>query len=100
MYQLRADFAVLDQAQADQGAHAGNIDGLKGILKAHVARALDNFGAGVGTEEHQSCMQKADQLIEEYVTGTRQFQNTTGQVNQTFQTSAQQARTILATGTA
>lgn len=98
MYQLRADFAILDQAQADQGAHAGNIDGLKGALMAHVARALDNFGAGIGTEEHQICMRKAEQLIDEYIAGTRQFQNTTGQVNQTFQSGAQRARAILASG--
>ncbi len=97
-YQLRADFGTLDQLSADQGSHAGNIDGLRSTLRSHVSKALANFDGGMGTEEHQSCMRKADELIDEYINNMRQFQRTTGNVHDTFLTGGQRAQTILGSG--
>ena len=98
MGQLRADFGTLDQLGADQGAHAGNIEGLRAALKSHVSQALDNFAGGLGQEEHHACMQKADQLIDEYVQNMQKFQGTTGQVNDAFQQGGRQAQSTLASG--
>ncbi|WP_163512824.1 hypothetical protein [Fodinicola acaciae] len=95
---VRADFGVIDQLSADQGSHAGNIDGLRATLKSHVAKAIDNFAGGMGQEQHQACMAKADQLIDEYINGIRQFQGTTNTVNDTFQAGGHKAQSILASG--
>ncbi|GAA1676872.1 hypothetical protein [Fodinicola feengrottensis] len=95
---IRADFGVLDQLSSDQGGHAGNIDALRATLKSHVSKAIDNFAGGMGQEQHQACMAKADQLIDEYISGVRQFQGSTNQVNDTFQAGGQKAQSILASG--
>jgi uncharacterized protein YukE len=95
---IRAEFGTLDQLSADQGGHAGNIEGLRGELKAQVSKAIDNFGGGMGQEQHQACMLKADQLIDEYINGIRQFQGSTNNVNETFQAGGQRAQSILASG--
>lgn len=95
---IRADFGTLDTLAADQGSHAGNIDGLRATLKAHVSKAIDNFAGGMGEQQHQACMLKADQLIDEYITGIRQFQGTTNNVNDTFQAGGNKAQNILASG--
>jgi uncharacterized protein YukE len=98
MTQLRAEFATIDQLSADQGAHAGNIEGLRATLRSHVAKALDNFAGGLGQEEHSACMAKADQLIDEYITNMRKFQGTTNRVNDTFMQGGRHAQTILGSG--
>jgi uncharacterized protein YukE len=98
MPQLRAEFATIDQLAADQGSHAGNIEGLRATLKAHVSRALDNFAGGLGQEEHAACMTKADQLIDEYIENMRKFQGTTNQVNDIFQQGGRKAQQILGSG--
>lgn len=97
MSQLRAEFSTIDQLASDQGGHANNIEGLRATLKAHVSRALDNFAGGLGQDEHTACMAKADQLIDEYIQNTQQFQTTTRNVNDTFQHGGRRAQNILAT---
>lgn len=98
MPQLRAEFATIDQLAADQGSHAGNIEGLRATLKAHVAKALDNFAGGLGQDEHNACMAKADQLIDEYIQNMTKFQGTTNQVNDTFMQGGRAAQNTLGSG--
>lgn len=98
MYHLRAEFATIDQLAADQGMHAGNIEGFRATLKAHVARALDNFAGGLGQDEHTACMAKADQLIDQYIANMQKFQNTTHTVNDTFMAGGRRAQGILGSG--
>lgn len=98
MAQLRAEFSTIDQLAADQGSHAGNIEGLRATLKSHVSQALDNFSGGLGQEEHHACMAKADQLIDEYIQNMQKFQGTTGQVNESFMQGGRRAQSTLASG--
>ena len=95
---IRADFGVIGDLSSAQGGHAGNIEGLRATLKSQVSKALDNFGGGMGQEQHQACMVKADQLIDEYINNIRGFQNSTNQVNDTFQAGGNRAQSILASG--
>jgi uncharacterized protein YukE len=96
--QLRAEFGTIDQLAADQGGHAGDIEGFRAQLKAEVSKALDNFAGGLGENEHHVCMQKADQLIDQYVQNMQRFQGTTNQVNDTFQQGGRRAQSTLASG--
>ncbi|MGA8117436.1 MAG: hypothetical protein WCA46_27685 [Actinocatenispora sp.] len=96
--QIRAEFGTIDQLAADQGGHAGNIESLRATLKSHVARALNTLDGGMGTEEHQACMRKADQLIDEYISNTQQFQRTTNQVGDTHLQYGTRAQNTLASG--
>jgi uncharacterized protein YukE len=98
MGQLRAEFATIDQLAADQGSHAGSIEDLRATLRSYVTTALDNFAGGLGQEEHNACMAKADQLIDEYIQNMRQFQGTTNRVNDTFMHGGRQAQNILGSG--
>jgi hypothetical protein len=95
---LRAEFGTLEQLAADQGGHAATIEGYREALKQHVSQAVANFDGGIGGDEHAAVMRIADKLIDERITATRQFQGSTGQVQDTFRQGSQLARNILASG--
>jgi len=59
---------------------------------------FDQPAVGMGQDQHQACMAKADQLIDEYISGIRQFQGSTNNVSDTFQAGGQKAQSILASG--
>jgi uncharacterized protein YukE len=96
--QLRAEFGTLDQLSADQGAHAGTVEGFREALRQHVSLAINNFDGGLGSDEHAAVMKIADQLIDEHIAATQQFRGSTDQVNDTFRQGGQMARNILAAG--
>jgi hypothetical protein len=96
--QVRADFATLEQLAADQGAHAGTIEDYRATLRQHAMQALATLDGGMGTEEHQACMRKVDELIDEHILATQSFQRTTGSVQDTFRQGGQMARQILGQG--
>jgi hypothetical protein len=79
---IYADFGVLDQLGADQGAHAGAVEGYREMLRQHVMGALGTLAGGVGTDEHAACMRKVDQLVDSHIAGTASFQRTTGEVDE------------------
>ncbi|BCJ37074.1 hypothetical protein Athai_45770 [Actinocatenispora thailandica] len=97
-HQIRAEFGTIDQLAADQSGHAGNIEGLRATLKSHVSKALNTLDGGMGTDEHQACMRKADELIDEYINNTHQFQRTTTQVGDTHLQYATRAVNMLSSG--
>jgi uncharacterized protein YukE len=97
-YQLRAEFGTIEGLAGDQGAHAGNIEGFRAALKAQAAKALDNFAGGMGQDEHNACMAKVDQLVDEYVQNMQKFKSTTHNVHDTFMQGGQRARGILGGG--
>lgn len=97
--QIRANFAAIEQLAADQGALAGNVENLRAQLRRHAQEALSALDGGMGSAEHQACMNKVDQLIDEFLTSTKQMQRSTGQVNESFQAAGHRAKTILGSGT-
>jgi len=96
--QIRADFSTLDQLAADQGSHAGTIENYRATLRQHALNALSTLDGGMGTEEHNACMRKVDELIDEHIRATQSFQRTTGNVHDTFRQGGQTARSILGSG--
>jgi len=98
MNQIRAEFSTLDQLAADQGRHADAVADYREQLRQAVSIALQNFDGGLGEAEHQACMRKAEQLIDEHIEQTVRLQGTTHQVNDIFQAGGQAARRILASG--
>jgi uncharacterized protein YukE len=96
--QVHANFRVIDQLAADQGSLAGNVEGIRSQLRKHAQEALGTLDGGMGTEEHEACMRKVDQLIDEYIRSTQDMQRTTGQVNQTMMNAGNRARSILGSG--
>jgi hypothetical protein len=96
--QVRADFATLDQLAADQGTHAGSVEGYRETLRQHALQAIGNFGGGIGTEEHDACMRRVDELIDEHINTTRTFQTSTGVVHDDFLQAGQMARRTFASG--
>jgi uncharacterized protein YukE len=96
--QLRAEFGTLEQLSADQGTHAGTVEGYRETLRQHVSQAVANFEGGIGSDEHNSVMKIADRLIDEHIQGTLQFQGSTNNVQDTFRQGGQTARQILASG--
>lgn len=96
--QIRADFSTLEQLSSDQSSTAGNVDDLRSQLQGHVSQALGQLDGGMGSEEHQACMNKANQMIEEHVQGLRTFQSSTQNVNETFQGAGRNAQNMLASG--
>lgn len=95
---IRAHFGTIDQLAADQGTLAGNVEGIRAALRTHAQQALSTLDGGMGTDEHQACMTKVDQLIDEYIRSTQDMQRTTGQVNQNFMAAGQRARGVLGSG--
>jgi hypothetical protein len=96
--QIRADFATLDQLAADQGTHAGTIEGYRESLRQHALQALSTLDGGIGTDEHQACMRRVDELIDEHINATRTFQTSTGVVYDDFLQAGQTARRTFASG--
>jgi hypothetical protein len=96
--QIRAHFATIDQLAADQNTLAGNVDGIRAQLRQHAQQALSTIDGGMGTEEHQACMAKVDQLIDEYIQSTRAMNSSTNTVGQTFLAGGNRARGIFASG--
>lgn len=96
--QIRADFATLDQLAADQGAHAGSVENYRATLRQHVVQALATLDGGMGTEEHQACMRKVDELIDAHIQATQGYQRTTGGVHETFLAGGRKAQSILGSG--
>lgn len=96
--QIRAEFGTLDQLAADQGAHAGSVENYRQTLRQHAMQALSTLDGGMGTEEHQACMRKVDELIDEHINATRAYQTTTGNVHDRFMQGGQQAQRILGSG--
>lgn len=96
--QIRAHFGTIDQLAADQGNLAGNVDGIRSQLRSHAQQALATLDGGMGTEEHQACMAKVDQLIDEYIRTTQDMQRGTGQVGESFRAAGVKARGILGSG--
>jgi uncharacterized protein YukE len=98
MDRIRAQFSTIDQLAADQNAHAGNVEGYREALRQQAMQALNTLDGGMGTEEHQACMRKVDELIDEHIRNTHGMQRTTTQVNDTFRQGGQTARSILGSG--
>ena len=98
MDRIRAEFGTLDQLAADQGRHAVAVADYRDQLRQAVAVALQNFEGGLGEAEHQACMRKAEELIDEHINQTTRLQGTTHQVNDIFQAGGQTARRILSSG--
>jgi uncharacterized protein YukE len=96
--QIRAHFGVIEGLAADQNTHAGNVDSIRATLRSHAQQALTTLDGGMGAEEHQACMDKVDQLIDEYIQSTHGIRRTTDQVSETFRAGGNQARTILSSG--
>jgi uncharacterized protein YukE len=96
--QIRAHFATIDQLAADQNALAGNVDGIRSQLRQHAQQALQTIDGGMGAEEHQACMHKIDQLIDEYLRSTHDLNRSTTMVGQTFLAGGNRARGILGSG--
>ena len=96
--QIRAEFGTLDQLAADQGAHAGSIENYRMALRTYAQQALGDLAGGMGTEEHQACMRKVDELIDDHITATQGFQRSTGSVNDTFLSGGNRARTVFSSG--
>lgn len=96
--QLRADYGVLDQAGGDLGAHAGTIEGYRASLRDQAAKALGNFGGGVGSEQHNAAMRIVDQLVDEHINAVRQQQSGVNSANDTFQGAGQRMQSILGSG--
>lgn len=96
--QIRAEFGTLEQLASDQGSHAGTIEDYRAVLRQHAVQALSTLDGGMGTEEHQACMRKVDELIDEHINATRTFQRSTGDVHDTFRGGGQIARQILGSG--
>lgn len=96
--QIRADFGTLDQLAADQGTHAGTIEGYRETLRQLALQALGTLDGGMGAEEHQACMRRVDELIDEHIAATRTFQGTTGTVHDTFLQAGQHARRMFSSG--
>lgn len=95
---IRAQFSTIDQLAADQSSHAGNIEGYRDALRQQAMMALNTLDGGMGTEEHQACMRKVDELIDEHIHATQTMQRTTNHVNDTFRQGGQTARSILGSG--
>jgi hypothetical protein len=96
--QIRADFATLDQLAADQGAHAGSVEDYRAALKQQAVQALGNLDGGLGTQEHQECMRKIDELIDQHIQATQSYQQSTGSVNDTFMAGGRRVQSILGSG--
>jgi hypothetical protein len=96
--QIRAEFGVLDQLAADQSAHAGSIEGYREALRQHVLVALNDLGGGIGTDEHQACMLKVDELINDHIAATQGLQRSTGNVTDAFLSGGNRARAIFSSG--
>jgi uncharacterized protein YukE len=96
--QIRADFGTLGQLAADQNTLAGNVDGIRAQLRGHAQQALQTIDGGMGADEHQACMLKVDQLIDEYIGTTHSMNRSTNQVGDTFLAGGNRARGILASG--
>jgi uncharacterized protein YukE len=97
--QIRAEFGTIDQLAADQGAYGGDVEGVREALRTQAMNALGVLDGGMGTEEHQACMTKVDELIDEYIRETQQMQRSTNEVGQTFLAGGTRARGILGSGT-
>lgn len=95
---IHADFGGIEQLSSDQGATAGQVEDLRSTLLGHVSRALSQLDGGMGTDEHQACMRKADELINQHINDLHTFRRSTNNVNETFQSHGQAARNILAAG--
>lgn len=96
--QIRADFGIIDQLGADQRSHLGNVDGTKAELISAVSGALSALDGGMGTEEHQACMRKAEAIIDEYIASMQTMNNSTNQVGDTFLGAGLRTRSILGQG--
>lgn len=96
--QIRAHFGTIDQLAADQGTLAGNVENIRATLRTHASQALATLDGGMGTDEHQACMAKVDQLIDEYIRSTQDMQRTTGQVGESFMAAGHRARGVLGSG--
>ncbi|MBA2695429.1 MAG: hypothetical protein H0X54_11265 [Propionibacteriales bacterium] len=96
--QLRADYGMLDQAGGDLDAQAGKVEDYRAALKAEAARALGNFGGGVGSEQHSAAMAMVDQLVDEHINNTRQQRTGVVNANQTFQAAGSRMQSVLGSG--
>lgn len=96
--QLRADYGMLDQAGGDLNAQAGQTEEYRAALKDQCARALGNFGGGVGSEQHNAAMVMVDQLVDEHINSTRQQQTGVVNANETFQGAGSRMQSVLGSG--
>jgi len=96
--QVRAEFAGIEQLSADQGTHAGTVEGYRDALRQQASVALGTLDGGMGTEEHQACMRKVDELVDAHITATQEYRRTTGAVGDTFLAGGRQAQGYLANG--
>jgi len=96
--QLRADYSMLDQAGADLNTHAGNTEDYRSALRDQAARALGNFGGGVGTDQHNAAMRIVDSLVDEHVSSIRQQQSGVTNANETFQGAGSRMQSVLGSG--
>lgn len=97
-YQIRAEFAAIDQLAADQGTHAGSVEGYREALRQHASVALGTLDGGMGTEQHRACMAKVDALIDAHIGATQGFRSSTHNVNDVMLGGGKRAETRLASG--
>lgn len=97
-HQVRAHFGTIDTLAADQGTHAGNVDGIRSALRTHAQQALATLDGGMGADEQKACMDQVDRLIDEYLQSTQSMQRTTGNVGEAFQAGGRRAAGILGSG--
>ena len=97
-HQIRAEFAGIEQLGADQNAHAGSVEGYRESLRQQAMVALGNLDGGMGTEQHQACMSKVDQLIDAHIAATQGFRRGTGSAGDALMAGGLTAQTRLASG--
>ncbi len=96
--QLRADFGQMDQGSADLTSQAGNIEDYRQQLRESAARALGNFGGGVGSDQHTAAMTHVDRLVDEQVQSVRSQQGGLNNSTETFQAAGSKMRGVLGSG--
>ena len=96
--QLRADFGQMDQGSADLTAQAGTVEDYRSQLRDLAAKALGNFGGGVGSDQHNAAMRVVDQLVDEHVQSVRQQHTGLTNANETFQSAGSKMRGVLGSG--
>ncbi len=82
--QLHANYGVIDQASADIGKFAGNIEEYRAQLKAEAANAVGNLAGGEGSEQHGMVMKEVDRLVDEHIRGVQAQQTGTTNAGDTF----------------
>lgn len=96
--QLRADFGQMDQGSADLSTQAGTVEDYRSQLRDLAAKALGNFGGGVGSDQHNAAMRIVDQLVDEQVQSVRSQHSGLTNATSTFQAAGSKMQGVLGSG--